>query len=68
MGELSCFKAYDIRGQLGTETMATFTYRQMIDFRKIGFGSAASVTIFVIIALFVIIYLLAARSATEAVD
>lgn len=56
------------RGQLGTETMATFTYRQMIDFRKIGFGSAASVTIFVLIALFVIAYLYTARSATEARD
>ncbi len=56
------------RGQLGTETMATFTYRQMIDFRKIGFGSAASVTIFLLIAAFVIIYLFIARSATEEND
>lgn len=53
------------RGQLGTETMATFTYRQMIDFRKIGFGSAASVTIFALIAVFVMVYLVIARSAME---
>jgi len=52
------------RGELGTETMATFTYRQMIDFRKVGFGSASSVVIFGVIALFVVIYLLVARSAT----
>lgn len=56
------------RGQLGTETMATFTYRQMIDFRKIGFGSAASVTIFVLIAVFVVVYLLAARGAVGGDD
>jgi trehalose/maltose transport system permease protein len=56
------------RGQLATETMATFTYRQMIDFRKVGFGSAASVTIFALIALFVIAYLALGRSATEAQD
>lgn len=56
------------RGQLGTETMATFTYRQMIDFRKIGFGSAASVTIFALIAAFVFVYLMTARSATGGDD
>ncbi len=56
------------RGQLGTETMATYTYRQMVDFRKIGFGSAASVTIFALIAAFVVVYLLAARSATGGDD
>lgn len=53
------------RGELGTETMATFTYRQMIDFRKIGFGSAASVTIFALIAVFVVAYLLMARSTVS---
>jgi len=53
------------RGQLGTETVATFTYRQMIDFRKIGFGSAASVTIFAVIAVFVITYLWLARAGME---
>lgn len=54
------------RGQLGTETMATFTYRQMIDFRKTGFGSAASVAIFLIITAFVTIYLVMARSTLAA--
>jgi len=51
------------RGQMGTESMATFTYRQMIDFRKIGLGSAASVAIFLLIGIFVIVYLSAARIA-----
>lgn len=44
------------RGQLETETVATYTYRQMIDFRKLGFGSAASVVLFAFIAAFVLIY------------
>jgi ABC-type sugar transport system permease subunit len=34
----------------------------MIDFRKIGLGSAASIVIFLLIALFVIIYLVLART------
>jgi trehalose/maltose transport system permease protein len=53
------------RGELATETMATFTYRQMIDFRKIGFGSAASVTIFALIAAFVIMYLVLSRASVS---
>lgn len=53
------------RGQLGTESMATYTFRQMIDFRRLGFGSACSVTIFVLIAIFVAFFLLLTRGDTE---
>lgn len=49
------------RGQLGTESLATYAFRQMIDFRKLGYGSAASVTIFALIAAFIAVYLLMAR-------
>ena len=54
------------RGQLGTESLATYTYRQMIDFRKLGYGSACSVTIFLLIAAFVAVFLLITRDGTEA--
>lgn len=53
------------RGQVGTESMATFTYRQMIDFRKLGYGSACSVTIFLLIAAFVALFLLVGRRGPE---
>lgn len=45
------------RGQSGTESMATYTFRQLIDFRKSGYGSAASVAIFLLIAVFVVVYM-----------
>lgn len=54
------------RGQLGTESLATYTFRQMIDFRKLGYGSACSVTIFLLIAAFVAVFLLMTRDETEA--
>jgi trehalose/maltose transport system permease protein len=59
---LDALRVFDViwvltRGQIGTESLATYAYRQMIDFRKLGYGSAVSVTIFMLIACFVIIYL-----------
>lgn len=49
------------KGELGTEMMATYNYRQLVYFQKLGFGSAISVMIFLIIALFVIIYVTTLR-------
>ncbi|MGI8905308.1 MAG: carbohydrate ABC transporter permease [Candidatus Sumerlaeaceae bacterium] len=59
---LDALRVFDViwvltRGQIGTESLATYAYRQMIDFRKLGYGSAVSVTIFALIAVFVVIYL-----------
>jgi trehalose/maltose transport system permease protein len=63
---LDALRVFDViwvltRGQLGTESLATYAYRQMIDFRKLGYASAVSVTIFALIACFVVIYLAMAR-------
>lgn len=44
-------------GASGTETMATFNRRVLIDFQQLGFASAISVVIFGIIALFVVVYM-----------
>lgn len=44
-------------GASGTETMATFNQRHLIQFTKLGFGSTISVMIFVVIAVFVVIYM-----------
>lgn len=46
------------RGELGTESLATFNYREMIELSKIGYGSAISVAIFAIIGCFVLAYVL----------
>ena len=43
-------------GQFGTESMATYDYKQLIEFGRLGFGSAVSVMIFILIAIFVIVY------------
>lgn len=50
------------RGQAGTEMMATYNYRQMIDFQQLGFGSAVSVAIFLLIAVFVVVYVTMLRT------
>jgi trehalose/maltose transport system permease protein len=44
-------------GGSGTEVMATYAYRNLFDFQKIGYGNAISVVMFVIIAVFVVIYI-----------
>lgn len=43
-------------GAFGTESMATFNQRQLIQFQKLGYGSTVSVAIFVVIGLFVVLY------------
>lgn len=43
-------------GAFNTETMATFNQRNLIQFQDLGYGSAISVAIFVVIALFVVVY------------
>lgn len=43
-------------GGSGTEVMATYAYKNLFDFQRIGYGSAISVLIFIIIALFVVSY------------
>lgn len=44
-------------GASGTETMATFNQRHLIQFTKLGFGSTISVMIFLVIAVFVVLYM-----------
>lgn len=48
-----------------TQTMATYNYQQLISFSNFGAGSAVSVTIFVIIAIFVIMYVTFLKVDTE---
>lgn len=43
-------------GALGTEMLATFNYRQMIAFQRFGYGASVSVTIFALVAVFLIVY------------
>lgn len=49
------------KGEFGTESMATYTYRQIIAYQRLGFGSAASVAIFLLIAAFVVVYVQVVR-------
>jgi trehalose/maltose transport system permease protein len=53
------------RGEVNTESLATYNYRHLIDFRKLGYGSAVSVTIFVLIGVFVALYVFLLRSREE---
>lgn len=43
-------------GGSGTEVMATYAHRNLFDFQKLGYGNAISVVIFLIIAVFVVVY------------
>jgi trehalose/maltose transport system permease protein len=43
-------------GGSGTEVMATYAYKNLFDFQKLGYGNAINVVIFLIIAIFVIGY------------
>lgn len=43
-------------GGSGTEVMATYAYKNLFDFQKLGYGSAISVVMFFIIAAFVVFY------------
>ncbi|HRW11163.1 MAG TPA: sugar ABC transporter permease [Caldilineaceae bacterium] len=44
-------------GAFNTETMATMNQRNLIQFQQLGYGSTISVAIFVVIALFVVLYI-----------
>lgn len=48
-------------GASGTEMMGTFVYRRLTGFSELGYGSALSVGVFAIIAVFVAAYLTALR-------
>lgn len=59
---LDALRVFDViwimtSGAFGTESMATFNQRQLIQFQKLGYGSTVSVAIFVVIGIFVVIYL-----------
>lgn len=68
---LDALRVFDViwvltRGELATDSMATYNYRHMVDFRKLGYGSSVSVSIFLIIAIFVIIYVRLLRTKENA--
>ena len=48
-----------------TMSMSVYARQQLIDFGGLGFGSAAATLIFAIIALFTVVYLMAARVGRE---
>lgn len=63
---LDALRVFDViwvvtRGELETESLATYNFRHMIDFRNLGYGSAVSVLIFLVIAVFVSMYVTALR-------
>jgi trehalose/maltose transport system permease protein len=63
---LDALRVFDViwvltRGELETESLATYNFRHMIDFRNLGYGSAVSVVIFVVIAMFVTAYVVLLR-------
>ncbi|MCE7989113.1 MAG: sugar ABC transporter permease [Caldilinea sp. CFX5] len=43
-------------GAFGTESMATYNQRHLIQFQRMGYGSTISVAIFLVIGIFVILY------------
>ena len=59
LAALSIFDAIKVmtNGGSGTEVMATYAYRNLFDFQKLGYGNAINVVIFLIIAIFVVTYL-----------
>ena len=58
MDALRIFDAIKVmtNGGSGTEVMSTYAHRNLFDFQKLGYGNAVSVVIFIIIAVFVVIY------------
>jgi trehalose/maltose transport system permease protein len=68
---LDALRVFDLiwvltRGQSATESLATYNYRQMVDFRLLGQGSAVSVVILLIVAVFVIAYVALFRPGRSA--
>ncbi len=58
---LDALRVFDViwvltNGRVGTESLATFNYKQAIVFSRVGYGSSVSVMIFLLIALFVLAY------------
>jgi trehalose/maltose transport system permease protein len=49
-----------------TAVMTVYARQQLVDFQDIGYGSAASVLIFAVIALIAVAYVLASRKSLEA--
>lgn len=67
---LDALRVFDIiflmtGGGIGTETMATINRRVLIDFQKLGQGSAISVIIFLILLVFTILYVTTLKVETE---
>jgi trehalose/maltose transport system permease protein len=48
-----------------TMTMSVFARQQLVDFQDVGYGSAASTLLFLIIALLTVVYLMAMRPTRE---
>ena len=59
MDALRIFDAIKVmtNGGSGTEVMSTYAHRNLFDFQKLGYGNAISVVIFMVIAVFVVVYL-----------
>lgn len=53
-------------GAFNTESMATFNQRVLIQFQRLGYGSTISVAIFLVIAVFVVLYVTVAFRKEEA--
>ncbi|MDX2177494.1 MAG: sugar ABC transporter permease [Candidatus Sumerlaeia bacterium] len=63
---LDALRVFDViwvmtAGKFGTESLATYTYRQTMAFNRLGYGAAASVLVFLIIALFTAAYVTVLR-------
>ena len=68
---LDALRVFDLiwvltRGQSATESLATYNYRQMVDYRLLGQGSAVSVVILLIVSVFVIAYVALFRPGRSA--
>jgi trehalose/maltose transport system permease protein len=58
---LDALRVFDIiwvmtQGRFQTESLGTYAYRQLFDFSRLGYGSAVSVMLFLLVAVFVIAY------------
>lgn len=67
---LDALRVFDLiwvltRGQSATESLATYNYRQMVDYRLLGQGSAVSVVILVVVVAFVFMYVAALRPGKD---
>jgi len=58
---LDALRVFDViwvmtQGRFQTESLGTYAYRQLFDFSRLGYGSAVSVMLFLMIAVFVYAY------------